>query len=461
MEGLAMSRNEKNKKWFIVMAAVIVCFAFAGAARAGTNWSVPVTLVTERQKLLASDGATADQFGCSVFISGDYAIVGALYDDDKGSNSGSAYIFKWNGTSWSQQQKLTASDGAAGDWFGTSVSISGDYVIVGASRDDDNGTDSGSAYIFTPNDIDPNNWVQQQKLTASDGAVSDNFGYSVSISGDYAIVGAYRDDDNGTDSGSAYIFKWDGTSWSQQQKLTASDGAVWDYFGRSVSISGDYAIVGAENNGGKGSAYIFKRNGTIWSQQAKLTASDRATNDYFGSVSINGDYAIVGAYGDDGGGDDGGKGSAYIFNRDGTSWSQQQKLTASDGAAWAYFGRSVSISGDYVIVGAEENDASGSAYIFWRDGISWSQQAKLTASDGAAGDYFGWSVSISGDYAIVGASYDDDKGTDSGSAYIFFPCAIWPTADLTGDCRVDFEDFAVLANQWLQCGDPFDTNCVP
>jgi hypothetical protein len=112
-------------------------------------------------------------------------------------------------------------------------------------------------------------------------------------------------------------------------------------------------------------------------------------------------------------------------------------------------------------VGAEENDASGSAYIFWRDGISWSQQAKLTASDGAAGDYFGWSVSISGDYAIVGASYDDDKGTDSGSAYIFFPCAIWPTADLTGDCRVDFEDFAVLANQWLQCGDPFDTNCVP
>jgi hypothetical protein len=429
-----MSRNEKNKKCFIVMAAVIVCFAFAGAARAGTGWM-------DEQKLLASDGAAYDSFGWSVSISGDYAIVGAHEDDDKGIESGSAYIFRWDGTSWSQQAKLTASDGAAGDYFGYSVSISGDYAIVGAIYDDDKGSASGSAYIFKR---DGTSWSEQAKLTASDGADNDCFGRSVSISGDYAIVGAYYDD---AGKGSAYIFKRDGTIWSQQQKLTASDGAADDRFGISVSISGDYAIMGAYyDDSWKGSAYIFKRDGTSWSQQQKLTASDGDANDFFGwSVSISGDYAIVGAYYDDAG-----KGSAYIFLRGGTIWVQKQKLTASDGSAYDYFGFSVSISGDYAIVGAffddDKEDESGSAYIFKRDVTSWSQQQKLTASDGALYDYFGFSVSISGGYAIVGAMDDDDKGTDSGSAYAFRFC---PRADLDDDCKVDFADFAIFADWWL------------
>ena len=175
-----MSRNEKNKsarrmadkKWFIVMAAVIVCFAFGPpVAGAGTTW-------LQRQKLLASDGAAVDFFGCSDSIRGDYAIAGADYDDDKGANSGSAYIFRWDGTAWVQQQKLLASDGAAGDCFGGSVSISGDLAIVGAYGDD---SDRGSAYIFKR---DGTTWVQQQKLIASDGAAKDYFGYPVSISGD-------------------------------------------------------------------------------------------------------------------------------------------------------------------------------------------------------------------------------------------------------------------------------------
>ena len=283
-----MSGNEKNKNWFMVIVAVIVCFAFAGLVRAGTPWP-------QRQKLLASDGAAGDYFGWSVSISGDLAIVGAYDDDDKGSDSGSAYIFRWDGASWVQQQKLTASDGNAGDNFGYSVSISDDYAIVGAYGDDVNGTDSGSAYIFR---WDGTSWVQQAKLTASDGAYLDYFGISVSISGNLAIVGAYDDDDKGTDSGSAYIFRWDGTSWVQQ-KLIAADGAAYDYFGWSVSIGGDYAIVGAiyddDRGTNSGSAYIFKWNGTSWSQQAKITASDGAIEDYFGySVSISGDYAIVG-----------------------------------------------------------------------------------------------------------------------------------------------------------------------
>jgi len=381
-------------------------------------------------KLTASDGEAYDWFGGSVSISGDYAIVGVPGDDDNGNDSGSAYIFKRSSNSWTQIAKLTASDGKADDWFGGSVSISGDYAIVGATYgSDDNGYVSGSAYIFKRSG---NSWTQIAKLTASDGQADDwdYFGGSVSISSDYAIVGAEGDDDNGEDSGSAYIFKRGVDSWTQIAKLTASDGQADDWFGVSVSISSDYAIVGAEgdddNGEDSGSAYIFKRNVGSWTQIAKLTASDGQADDWFGgSVSISGNYVIVGAeYGDDDNGYD--SGSAYIFERSGDSWTQFAKLTASDGQAdaWDYFGGSVSISGDYAIVGVEGDDDngedSGSAYIFERSGNSWTKIAKLTASDGQADDWFGVSVSISGDYAIVGADYGgDDNGDDSGSAYVF------------------------------------------
>ena len=371
-------------------------------------------------------------------------------------NFGNARSTEIHPSGWGQQDKLVAADGAASDIFGISVSVSGDYAIVAALYDDDNGPNSGSAYIFAPNDVICSDWDEAAKLTASDGADLDYFGKSVSISGDYAIVGAYGDGDSGSYSGSAYIFKRDGTSWSQQAKLLAADGYTGDYFGRSVSISGDYVIVGAygddDNGSGSGSAYIFYYDGESWSQQAKLTASDGAASDAFGvSVSISGDYAIVGAPWDDDNGSY--SGSAYIFFFDGTSWSEQAKLTASVGAANDYFGVSVSISGDYAIVGAnrddDNGDKSGSAYIFERSGTNWSEQAKLVASDGAASDYLGISVSISGDYAIVGACYDDDNGTDSGSAYMFGK-VLCPSADLTGDCFVDFKDFAEVAGQWLQ-----------
>ena len=407
----------------------------------------------QQDKLLASDGAVDDEFGCSVSVSNDYAIVGAYEDDVSGTNSGSAYIFTPNNVNcgdWDQLAKLTASDGAVDDSFGQSVSISGNYAIVGAYRDDDSGSNSGSAYIFY---YDGASWSQQAKLLADDGAAANWFGFSVSISGDYAIVGAYLDNDNGSFSGSAYIFHRDGTSWSQQAKLTASDGVTNDVFGFSVSVNGDFAILGAynddDNGTNSGSAYIFKRSGTTWYEQYKLTASDAAASDHFGiSVSISGDYAIVGANWDDAA-----SGSAYIFYYDGTNWSQQAKLTASDGAANDYFGRSVSITGNYAIVGAHYDDDngtdSGSAYLFKRSGSSWSEQAKLLPADAAAGDWFGYSVSVSRGYAVVGARYDDDNGSASGSAYMFGK-GLCPSMDGTGDCLVNFEDFAIMAGQWLQ-----------
>jgi hypothetical protein len=404
------------------------------------------------QKLMASDPYNSDYFGWSVSISGDgnTAIVGSQRDDDNGrSDSGSAYIFVRSDSDspWSQQAKLTAgADAGNSDYFGTSVSISsdGNAVIVGAYYDDDNGqSNSGSAYIFVRSD---GTWTQQQKLTAgTDAANSDYFGWSVSISGDgnTVIVGAYYDDDNAQgDSGSAYIFVRSDSSWTQRAKITAgTDAGSGDHFGYSVSISGDgnTAIVGArydDDNGrsNSGSAYIFVYSGGIWVQQAKLTAgTDAGSSDYFGtsvSISSDGNAVIVGAYYDDDNGRSN-SGSAYIFVRSDGTWTQQQKLTAgTDAANSDYFGWSVSISGDgnTVIVGAYYDDDngqgnSGSAYIFVRSDGTWTQQQKLTASDPQSSDYFGQSVSISGDgnAVIVGAYADDQRQytSDPGSAYTF------------------------------------------
>jgi len=389
----------------------------------------------EQAKLIASDGADYNHFGSSVSIDGDYAIIGANRDNDYGNFSGSAYIFIRSGSTWTEQAKLLAPDGQAGDEFGWSVSIDGDYAIVGAHYEDYNGEDSGSAYIFIRSG---SAWTYQAKLTALSGEADDEFGCSVSINGDCAIVGSRYDDDNGVDSGSAYMFTRYGSVWIHEAILLASDGQAGDEFGCSVSINGDYAVIGAylEDYGvaDSGSAYVFAYIGSTWLQQAKLFAADGVNYDYFGrSVSIDGDYAIVGAYGDDDNGDR--AGSAYIFIRSGSTWTEQAKLLASDGALIDYFGLSVSIDGDYAIIGAyhddDNGDWSGSAYVFTRSGSTWTEQSKLTASDGETGDEFGRSVSIDGDYAIIGASFDNDNGVSSGSAYIYIK-GLKPDLDCSG-----------------------------
>jgi hypothetical protein len=382
----------------------------------GIGSSIPTSVL--ETKLTADGGVANDEFGYSVSISSDglTAIVGAYADE---SFKGSAYIFKYANGIWTET-KLTADDGVANDEFGYSVSISSDGLtaIVGAYSDE---SSKGSAYIFKyANGI----WTET-KLTASDGVAYEEFGYSVSISGDglTAIVGAYADESS---KGSAYIFKYANGIWTET-KLKAGDGVANDRFGYSVSISSDglTAIVGAyRDESSRGSAYIFKYANGIWTE-TKLTAGDPAVGDYFGySVSISDDglTAIVGAYRDDSF-----KGSAYIFKYANGSWSQKEKLTANDRVANDRFGYSVSISGDGLtaIVGADGDDGvsdnlgnSGSAYIFKYANGRWSQKEKLTAGDPAVGDYFGYSVSISDDglTAIVGAYRDDSF---KGSAYIY------------------------------------------
>ena len=383
----------------------------------------------EVDKIVAGDKGTYDEFGSSVSISGDYAIVGAPFEYPDGKkNAGAAYIFERgsNGT-WAEVTKIVASDGEADDEFGYSVSISGDYAIVGAWKEDPDGEfNVGSAYIFERGGTGM--WAEVAKIVASDGKAFDEFGYSVSISGDYAIVGVPS---KGYSAGAAYIFERGSTgTWAEVTKIVASDGATFDVFGQSVSISGSHAIVGApfEDPDGKskaGAAYIFERGGTgMWAEVAKIVASDGAGSEEFGgSVAISGDYAIVGAMYEG----ESVVGAAYIFERDGTGmWAEITKILASDKQYNDQFGSSVSISGDYAIVGARQEDPggttnAGAAYIFKRDNNgTWAEVTKIVASDKGTDDEFGKSVSISGNYAIAGAPFGDPGGTtDAGAAYLF------------------------------------------
>ncbi len=374
-------------------------------------------------KLTAADAATSDFFGLRVSISGDTGVIGASADDDGGLNSGSAYVFRAVGGVWQQIAKLTAADAAEGDSFGWSVSISGDTTLIGAYGDDDGGIESGAAYVFREVG---GVWQQIAKLTAADAAADDLLGYTVSISGDTVVIGAPEDNDDGSISGSAYVFREVGGIWQQIAKLTAADAAADDLFGFRVSLSGNTAVIGApaDDDGGElsGSAYVFREVGGGWQQMAKLTADDTAANDFFGgSVSISGDTAVIGAHDDDDGGNN--SGSAYVFREVGGVWQQVAKLTAADAAPDDLFGYSASISGDTAVIGSFQDDdsgaESGSTYVFREVGGFWQQIAKLTAADAAQTDFFGVSVSISGNTAVIGAYLDDDGGIGSGSAYVF------------------------------------------
>ena len=339
-------------------------------------------------KLTAADAVAFDQFGNSVSLDGDTAIVGAHRSNETGTLSGSAYIFRrdFGGpNNWGQVMEITGSDTVAFDNFGRSVLISGDTAIVGATFHDHPVPTSGSAYIFQRDAGGPDNWGQVAELTAADAAGADFFGWFVSLSGDTAIVGAWADDDDGIESGSAYIFQSDfggPGNWGQVVKLTASDAARSDSFGWSVSLSRDTALVGApghdDHAANSGAAYIFQRDlggPDNWGEAAKLTASDAATRDTFGSaVSLSDDTAIASATGDD----DGGHltGSAYVFRRDAggkDNWGEIVKLTAKDPAPIDQFGSAVAVDGETAIVGTAWDDEacpkdpscnSGSVYLF-------------------------------------------------------------------------------------------------
>ncbi len=376
---------------------------------------------TLQQKLTASDGRVGGLFGTGVAISGNTAIVGA---SNSQNGKGAAYIFVNNGTNWVEQQKLTASDGEVNDAFGTTVAISGDTVIVGATGDD---VATGAAYIFTRTGT---TWSEQKKLTASDKKSSSFFGSGVAIENNTAIIGAYNGvSTDGENSGSAYIFFRSGANWSQQKKLTTSDGEE-GRFGESVGISGDTVIISSDasdvgSKEGQGAAYIYVRNGTTWNQQQKISASDGKEFDGFAnSVAINGDTVVAGG---------GEKNPAYVFVRSGNNWTQQQKLRPSDDLQSNNSGYSVGINGNTVIIGSLLNNSQkGTAYIFSRNGTSWSEAQKLTLSDRNNFDLFGGSLAITTNQVIVGDARDSIGSNEQGAAYIYS----MPTVELT----IEFTD---------------------
>lgn len=396
-------------------------------------------------KIAPSDLTGGARLGSGVAISGDTAVVGNPFSPGlSGNNSpGAAYIYVRNADGvWAQQAKLVPSDSQSANRFGNGVAISGDTVVIGAFTDNVGAnTDQGSAYIFVRNGT---TWTQQAKLIANDGAASDQFGFRVGISGDTVIIGSLRDDVGGvTDKGAAYVFVRNGTAWAQQQKLAASDGAADDLFGVDVAISGDTAVVGAylDDEGAKqnqGAAYVFVRNGTTWAQQRKLTPADGVGGEGFGyRVAIDKGTAVIGKV--TGLPSLGVRilGAAYVFVQNGTTWTQQQKLVAGDGATNTAFGESVAISNNRVVVGAHRDSIdgtlliAGSAYVFVRKGTIWSAVQKLTATDAERGGEFGDDVAISGDAAIIGASRDGNVG----SAYIYSPLLAPPTVQKTGVFR--------------------------
>ncbi len=496
-------------------------------------------------------------FGYSVAVSSDTMVIGAESENsnatgvngDQANNnalgSGAAYVFVRSGTNWSQQAYLKASNTDAGDHFGWSVAMSDDTMVIGAPYESSNATGvngvqtnngaaffSGAVYVFVRSGT---NWSQQAYLKASNTDANDHFGYSVAVSGDTVVVGADQEASNATGvngvqtnnsagfSGAAYVFVRSGTNWSQQAYLKASNTGLSDQFGWSVAVSGDTVVVGAytessnatgvngvqTNNlaSNSGAAYVFVRGGTNWSQQAYLKASNTESDDRFGtSVAVSGDTVVVGAFQEDSNatGVNGvqtnnsltNPGAAYVFVRSGTSWSQQAYLKASntDGGDW--FGISVAVSGDTVVVGAYGEDSnatgvngvqtnnvangsgSGAAYVFVRSGTSWSQQAYLKASNTGVGDEFGYSVAVSGDTVVVGAideasnatgvngNQSDNSATSSGAAYVFTglvtstPLSVSSLARVGNCIGVTWNTAPGMTNelQATACGGGYSTN---
>lgn len=469
--------------------------ATPGQAPAGlsvADWDTIQAQLSAGPYLKASNTNAGDYFGYAVAVSGNTVVVGARgessnapgvngnQNDNSVSSAGAVYVFVKTGNTWSQQAYLKSASPDSHDEFGASLAIEGDTLAVGDWSDDsgsvgvngnpadDTMPGAGSVYIFARSG---STWSQQAYLKASNPDQQDSFGISVALSGNTLVVGAEAEDSGATgvggnqadnsaiDSGAAYVFVRNGTTWSQQAYLKASNTAAGDAFGHSVGLSGDLVVVGAARedsnatsiNGNQadnsatdaGAAYAFSRSGSTWTQQAYLKASDARAGDSFGgSIGVSGDTAVVGA---EGAGDLAGQ--AYVLVRSGTTWSQQALLTPSNAEHADLFGYRVAISGDTVVVSSyyessgatgvdgnsANNDAtwSGAAYVFARSGATWSQQHYLKATNTEAFDHFGTGVAVSGVTIVVGADTEDSNATGvngngadnsmaySGAAYVF------------------------------------------
>jgi hypothetical protein len=386
-------------------------------------------MTTIQKMIRGCDGAADDKFGYDLTVKGDWAAIGAY---GVSSYTGAVYLYKHDGNHWVFMQSLTASDRASSDFFGSAVAMSGTgHLVVGNPFKNE-----GVVYLYTLNSTS-NTWGDEQKIVASDGAEDDNFGEAVAMSGTgHLVVGAPRDDDKGSYSGSVYLYTLNSSSntWGDEQKIVASDGASNDYFGEAVAMSGTgHLLVGAPFDDDKGDAsgavYLYTLNSAsnTWGDEQKIVASDGAAYDYFGrAVAMSGTgHLVVGAQGDDD--KDSYSGAVYLYTLNSTSniWGDEQKIVASDGAEFDGFGYAVAMSGTgHLVVGAYEDDDkgsdSGSVYLYTLNSTSniWGDEQKIVANDGAEFDGFGFAVALSEiGHLVVGAPFDDDMGSYSGSVY--------------------------------------------
>jgi hypothetical protein len=452
------------------------------------NWSEIGKLVG-----IDEDDYEGNRFGQSVYINEDYIIVGS----PKARGTGVADIF-YKKRSWEHLKKILGDDSASSDDFGNSVSISGSFAIIGSLENSEFVSDGGAAYIYEDPQVTlrlaqefevdgqyvpskasvylkkignnennywsiyntsktvidatnfstidkatdspgiSHNFEEIKKLIASDAEDDDELGWAVSVDGDYAVVGAYKEDGGGTDRGAAYVYYKDeggADNWGQIKKLVASSKGDNYQFGRSVSIKGDYIFVGSPLDSSigalEGSVYIFNKDCggfSNWGETQKITASDAEVNGAFGwSVSVGEDYAVIGSLLKNNGGSF--RGEAYIFFKDESNpsneWQELKSLTPSDSEDGDSFGGSVFIDGDYIIVGSPGKDNEGSnqgaAYLYCKDcggSSNWGEMQKIISSDISDDDAFGGAVSINGDNIIVGA-YGAGSALRVGAAYIF------------------------------------------
>ncbi|MDY7110355.1 MAG: FG-GAP repeat protein [Planctomycetota bacterium] len=387
------------------------------------------------EKLLAPDGDEQDNFGAGIAIDGDVIVVGA--PDVTGETSGAAYVYRFDGEAWGFEQKLIPSEPQPAQYFGYSVAIHESAIIAGAWGDTVNDVQSGSAWVFRHT---RGGWIEEAMLAPADAADGDRFGFSVDIDAQRAIVGAIWNSDEYQHRGAAFVFRRDGDVWTQEAKLLASDGEAGDWFGQAVALDNDVAIVTISRNELGGPAYAYRRNGTTWQEEGTLEPPGSAGTQFGIAAAMHGDVAVIGASFDHELGEK--AGAAYVFHQVDAEWAQRAKLLASDGQPDDQFGHSVGSDGQTVIVGARWDQPygyqSGSAYLFESDGGSWIESSTLIAPDGEEGDRFGFAVGVDGDIAAVGALRDQDNGPESGSAHVFD--TIGPDCNENGIC--DWIDIA-------------------
>lgn len=376
-------------------------------------------------KLTAPDTERGGEFGSAVAVQGNVAVVGAPGNASAGFGTGAAYVFEKTATGWKWQQTLLAPDASSFSFFGTSVAIDGNRLVVGAYGDQNAGNFAGAAYVFVRAG---DTWTPEQKLTGSENSFVDQFGFSVAIKGDRIVCGAFGNSDvDQSEVGSAYVFRRIQGLWLQEQELTASDAAPLARFGISVTMNDDTIVVGANGDAElgffSGAVYVFTFDGSNWVQQQKLHAQDEREGVEFGvHVAMDGDTLVVGAPNDEVGNHT--LGAAYVFTRHSQGWLQDRKLVAKDSDAFAGFGLRVAVNGDTIAVGSiRDSDAAvdaGAAYVYKRNGQSgWSLQEKLFASDAAQNDVFGCAVAVSNNTVVVGAVGKSDVALNAGAAYIY------------------------------------------